>query len=216
MVGYTDETRLFHRCQHASKLSKQRYCRNIVNGKQGVEFGVLHPKAKGRKGESREVTLDRQAGWAAATIMSKRRSHAAEKGDPKDFIPYLAGKYAPVGASNDPKNLNKNWVTNVSGWRDVLSGKKNSINEGKKNLYVFDFDDTLVHSTARVKVTDRNTGQVTHLTPHEYAHYTPEKHHELDFSEFHDVKHAIPIKGMDRAARNASRKGRSIQRRVCV
>ena len=30
-----------------------------------------------------------------------------------DFIAYLAKIYAPIGASNDPKNLNVNWVKNV-------------------------------------------------------------------------------------------------------
>ena len=30
-----------------------------------------------------------------------------------DFILYLSRTYAPVGASNDPKGLNKNWTRNV-------------------------------------------------------------------------------------------------------
>ena len=30
-----------------------------------------------------------------------------------DFIVYLGRTYCPVGASNDPKGLNKNWVKNV-------------------------------------------------------------------------------------------------------
>lgn len=30
-----------------------------------------------------------------------------------DFISYLGARYAPVGASNDPRGLNKNWVKNV-------------------------------------------------------------------------------------------------------
>jgi hypothetical protein len=105
--------------------------RKAENGKPGKEFGVLHPKAKGQKGESREKTLDRQAGWAAATIISKRRSHEASK-EGGDFVQYLGSKYAPVGAENDPSNLNKNWHKNVSGWRDVFHGKKASINEDSK------------------------------------------------------------------------------------
>jgi len=31
-----------------------------------------------------------------------------------EFIPFLAKTYAPIGASNDPTNLNKNWIKNVS------------------------------------------------------------------------------------------------------
>jgi hypothetical protein len=30
-----------------------------------------------------------------------------------DFISYLSKSYCPIGASNDPKGLNKNWVKNV-------------------------------------------------------------------------------------------------------
>jgi len=30
-----------------------------------------------------------------------------------DFIEFLGKRYAPVGADNDPKGLNKNWVKNV-------------------------------------------------------------------------------------------------------
>lgn len=30
-----------------------------------------------------------------------------------DYIEFLGSRYAPVGASNDPTNLNVNWVKNV-------------------------------------------------------------------------------------------------------
>ena len=30
-----------------------------------------------------------------------------------DFITFLGNRYAPIGADNDPKGLNKNWVKNV-------------------------------------------------------------------------------------------------------
>jgi hypothetical protein len=30
-----------------------------------------------------------------------------------DFIVFLGSRYCPVGAANDPKGLNKNWVKNV-------------------------------------------------------------------------------------------------------
>ena len=31
-----------------------------------------------------------------------------------DFIEFLGSRYAPIGTSNDPHNLNKNWVKNVT------------------------------------------------------------------------------------------------------
>ena len=30
-----------------------------------------------------------------------------------DFIEFLGSRYAPIGAENDPRGLNKNWVKNV-------------------------------------------------------------------------------------------------------
>lgn len=30
-----------------------------------------------------------------------------------DYIEFLGSRYAPIGAENDPKGLNKNWVKNV-------------------------------------------------------------------------------------------------------
>ena len=30
-----------------------------------------------------------------------------------DFIQFLGSRYCPVGAANDPRGLNKNWVRNV-------------------------------------------------------------------------------------------------------
>ena len=30
-----------------------------------------------------------------------------------DFITFLGSRYCPIGASNDPRGLNKNWVKNV-------------------------------------------------------------------------------------------------------
>jgi hypothetical protein len=35
-------------------------------------------------------------------------------GQPGAFNAYLAQRYCPVGASNDPHNLNANWLTNLN------------------------------------------------------------------------------------------------------
>lgn len=34
-------------------------------------------------------------------------------GQEKDFLVFLAARYAPIGAANDPKGLNQNWLRNV-------------------------------------------------------------------------------------------------------
>ena len=79
--------------------------RKAENGGPGVEFGVLHPKAKG-------TNLRTQAGWAAATIMKNRGRHNTKEHG--NFINFLGSRYAPKGAENDPKGLNANWIKNVS------------------------------------------------------------------------------------------------------
>lgn len=79
--------------------------RKAENGKAGREFGVLHPKAV-------NTNLRTQAGWAAATIMNHRKRHDPKKDG--DFIASLSRRYAPVGAENDPNNLNRHWLDNVS------------------------------------------------------------------------------------------------------
>lgn len=36
-----------------------------------------------------------------------------------DFIEFLGSRYAPIGATNDPTNLNRNWVKNVKFFLEV-------------------------------------------------------------------------------------------------
>jgi len=88
--------------------------RKAENGPKGLEFGVMHPKAK-------NTNLNIQAGWAAATIV-KNRQRWEDAGKPEDFITFLGKKYAPVGVENDPEGLNVNWVKNVKYWIDRLKG----------------------------------------------------------------------------------------------
>ena len=42
-----------------------------------------------------------------------KRDYPKEGLDGQDFISFLGSRYAPIGVSNDPKNLNKNWIGNV-------------------------------------------------------------------------------------------------------
>jgi len=52
-----------------------------------------------------------------------------------------------------------------------------------KKLSVFDFDDTLVSTTANVYITHKNGKKLT-LSPAEYAVYKPKLGDEFDFHEF--------------------------------
>jgi len=59
-------------------------------------------------------TTPRQA--CINTLKSKYRewaSNAKIRAHHKEYLTYLASRYAPIGASNDPTGLNNNWLKNV-------------------------------------------------------------------------------------------------------
>lgn len=88
-------------------------------GSRGREFGIIHPKCDKEMEKRPNETLDIQAGWAAATI-KKNRERWEKAGKPGDFITYLGNIYAPKNVINDPHNLNKNWINNVSKWEQKI------------------------------------------------------------------------------------------------
>jgi len=54
-------------------------------------------------------------------------------------------------------------------------------------LAVFDLDDTLIISSAKIQVLDVKTGKtIKSLTPAEFNFFTPNSKHTLSFSEFED------------------------------
>jgi len=64
---------------------------------------------------------------------------------------------------------------------------------GGKTLYVTDFDDTLVHTDARVILIDKD-GKRRELSPAEYASYEKQDGDTFDFSQFEQLKNPRPIK----------------------
>ncbi len=75
--------------------------RKAENGRDGLQFGIMNPIA---------YNLDKQAGWASATIM-KNRKRWAEAGTPGTFIEFLGRRYCP--RKDDPAG-HKNWIYNVN------------------------------------------------------------------------------------------------------
>jgi len=90
--------------------------RESERGRSGCEFGVMHP-------EARETNLRTQAEWAIGTI-KKNLERFEKQSEEKDFIAFLGKRYAPVGAENDPENLNQNWVKNVRYWYDAFTNSE--------------------------------------------------------------------------------------------
>jgi len=85
--------------------------RMCEQGRKGREFGVMAQGAI-------DTDLETQAEWTMATLIKDtKRWHTGElaKGKKEDyltFVHYFADKWAPIGAENDPLNLNKHWLPN--------------------------------------------------------------------------------------------------------
>ncbi len=72
-------------------------------GKAKVPYGILSVKVKDEQ-EARRICLN---------TIRNNRVRFANQNKFTDYIEFLASRYCPVGASNDPQGLNKNWVKNV-------------------------------------------------------------------------------------------------------
>jgi hypothetical protein len=108
--------------------------RRAENGKQGREYGVLASKAMGQPGDTPEKSLDRQAGWAASSILANRKRYeASDKKVP--FEDFMGSRWAPPNVANDPTNLNQNWAGNVkkfkSGFLNCEDGVCTPVKETK-------------------------------------------------------------------------------------
>jgi hypothetical protein len=78
--------------------------RYAENGRAGREYGILHPRVK--------PTYRSQAGWCAATVQ-KNYDRWVKAGRKGEFVVFLGNRYCPIGADNDPNNLNRHWIGNV-------------------------------------------------------------------------------------------------------
>ena len=87
-----------------------------------------------------------------------------------------------------------------------------------KGLTIFDIDDTMFTSKARVRVKNKNTNQVKELSPKEYNNYKLRSGEEWDYGEFKSsklfYKTATPIGKMvtkfKAILRNATKKGSKV------
>ena len=77
----------------------------------------------------------------------------------------------------------------VKKYQDYL----NEVNRPGKHYHgskilVFDLDDTLVISSAKIKVCNKKTGECYSLTPEEFNTYEKGEHEELNFDEFKSLE----------------------------
>jgi len=82
-------------------------------GRKGFEFGVLTAKDTDLKTQCAEACR------IIADTLRRFKNQAAER----DFIAFLGSRYAPVGARNDPNNLNQHWVKNVRFYYEIFTAR---------------------------------------------------------------------------------------------
>ena len=75
-------------------------------GEKAVKpYGILSVPCD-TKDECRQICLN--------TVRNNRRRYADYGYKKYDtYLEFLASRYAPIGATNDPRGLNKNWLKNV-------------------------------------------------------------------------------------------------------
>ena len=76
---------------------------------------------------------------------------------------------------------------------------------GRKRLRIFDFDDTLVKTDAKVHVTE-SSGRTFDLTPGEYAAYVKKRGDKFDYGDFERLINPRAIRWTGRVLRNVYEK----------
>lgn len=86
----------------AEKIADAIY--KVEGGKRAkAPYGILSVKVKNEQ-EARKVCLN--------TIRNNFKRWNKTKKE-LDYFEFLGNRYAPIGAANDPKSLNKNWINNI-------------------------------------------------------------------------------------------------------
>lgn len=104
---------------------------NYSEGSTAVFFLLIAIRCAEQGGPQREMgildkranTFEKQVRWCRNTIINNvkryedKHQKSAYTHDKSlftiEYLFFLASKYAPLGAANDPKDLNKNWLSNV-------------------------------------------------------------------------------------------------------
>ncbi len=89
------------------------------NGGPGREFGVLSEAADTYEAQARIAALSIRNNTYRYVLRFKEWPVDAQGGLSEAFTKFMAARWAPVGADNDPDDLNAHWPKNV--WR-VYSG----------------------------------------------------------------------------------------------
>ena len=86
------------------------------------------------------------------------------------------------------RHFNKQYPEYLSDRPVIVEGIFFEFDESKKNLVIFDIDDTLMHTTAKIKVLDKEGRPVRTLTNQEFNNYKLQPGEQFDFGEFRDAE----------------------------
>ena len=67
-------------------------------------YGIVSIDTKGNEEYARKICYN---------TVRNNKVRFTKQTEYTDYIEFLGSRYAPVGATNDPTNLNKNWVKNT-------------------------------------------------------------------------------------------------------
>lgn len=91
----------------AEEYSAMEICDSIYRAEGGAKaqyyYGIRSVKYD-NLAEAQRICLN--------TVRNNKRRYALA-GSKGEFLQFLANRYCPIGADNDPKGLNKNWLKNV-------------------------------------------------------------------------------------------------------
>jgi hypothetical protein len=94
----------------ADDYTNEQYADAIYLAEGGVNakkpYGILSVKCETEQ-ECRKICIN-------TVRNNKRRFKSYGHNDYNRYIEFLASRYAPIGAKNDPQNLNRNWIKNVT------------------------------------------------------------------------------------------------------
>jgi len=88
------------RAKLAPIVAAIRYAENGTT----YQYGIIHKRCK--------AGYRNQAGWCAATVQ-KNYDRWVKAGRKGEYLAFLAKRYCPIGADNDPNDLNQHWLGNV-------------------------------------------------------------------------------------------------------
>jgi hypothetical protein len=90
-------------CVNANAYTLEQWANAIRKAEGNANYGILSVKC----------TDEQDCRIICKNTVRNNYKRWIKAGKHGSYLHFLAKRYCPVGASNDPKNLNKNWERNV-------------------------------------------------------------------------------------------------------